>query len=272
MCLAVCPFFLGHLIQLPGSVYRLPFFLGHLIQLTCTFLPALSGCLEFTFASQTKCYPAPGSCGSCTYVFQDAIAGPPGTKDFGGIYCGHHNTFYSDREVREVDLPTGFRFKCDHPDNLHFGLRSRNNRDWNQQTWRDSTSWPINIECQGSNIVTWDGGQSTFSTNTDVIMWIKADRTVEFWSGGSLKTTSTAIASNLFPIDMVISPPNNNHHGYLRNLGYVSDASGSCSAGIAASLQPSNKPHPYTYTQILAPRVNSLTMRIHIHTHTLILR
>ena len=62
--------------------------------------------------------------------------------------CDHHNLFYSDREVTEADLPTGFKFKCEHADNEHFGLRSKNGRDWHQMTWDLK---PYNIECQGSN-------------------------------------------------------------------------------------------------------------------------
>ena len=55
-------------------------------------------CKEFTFASETKCFPA-SKCGGCSYTFKDAASGLPGTKDFGDIRCDHHNLFYSERAV-----------------------------------------------------------------------------------------------------------------------------------------------------------------------------
>ena len=128
------------------------------------------------------------------------------------------------------DLPVGFKFSCDHPDNLHFGLQSRNNRDWNQMTWNIEL---VNIECKNDLVKLWSAGKDFKTSPKDqVVVWIRKDRRVEYYNNGILETSGDVIDESKFPIDFVISPPDNNNSGFLRNIGYVSDPeTGNCVQG-----------------------------------------
>jgi len=192
-------------------------------------------CQEFTFSSQSTCFPA-DQCTDCSYVFNDGTE--DGTKDFGNIHCGHHNLFFSEMEVTVDDLPMGFKFTCDHPDSIHFGLQTRNNRQWNLKTWHIEIN---NLECHGNQLKIWtvgnnfstppndDGNNFLTISNDEVVVWIRADRQIEYYNEGILQTTGGVIDESNFPLDFVISPPFNNYHGFLRSIGYVSDPStGKC--------------------------------------------
>ena len=180
------------------------------------------------FAPESRCFP-PGSCPDCTYDFKSANAAE--TKDFGLISCGVHNLFFADMVVELKDLPIGFKFTCEHPDNLHFGFQSRKNRDWNQQTWQIEIT---NIECQQNHVKLWSAG-SDFETsiNDRIVVWIREDRRVEYYNNNIFQTSGDVIEESKFPLDFVISPPSGGVHGFLRNIGYVSDPlTGQCVKGI----------------------------------------
>merc|ERR1719189_777165 len=113
-----------------------------------TVPPPQAQCETFDFNSQTHCYPA-SRCSPCAYDFVD---NGDGTRDFGNIRCEHHRLFYSKKSIAQSDLPFGYKFRCDHLDNLHFGLRSMNNRNWAQMTWRDPGTWKYNMECQSGSL------------------------------------------------------------------------------------------------------------------------
>ena len=90
-----------------------------------------------------------------------------------------------------------------------------------------------NIECQSNNrIKSWAGGQSDFSqTDKGVVMWVKTDGKVDFYAGGQkVAWGNVPFSQTDFPIDMVFSPPNNNHHGFIRNIGYATSTSGECAS------------------------------------------
>jgi len=176
---------------------------------------------DFTFSAQSRCFPA-SECdiSSCTYDFRPGNS--ENTKDFGNVRCGHHTVFYSDLSVSVDQLPFGFKFTCDHPNNLHFGLMSRKNRNWNVRTWDIEIA---NVECQASNVKLWSNGMKDFTSTTDdeLVIWIRKDRQIEYYNNGVFMTYGDIIAESQFPVDFAISPPDNNHHGYLRNIGYVSE-------------------------------------------------
>ena len=39
-----------------------------------------------------------------------------------------------------------------HLSRLHFGLRSVADRDWSQQAFADSATWPVNLECEETDV------------------------------------------------------------------------------------------------------------------------
>ena len=91
----------------------------------------------------------------------------------------------------------------------------------------------INLECRNNLINVWSAGTNFETSPKDqVVVWIRKDRRVEYYNNGILMTSGDVIDESKFPIDFVISPPNNNHHGFLRNIGYVSDPeTGHCLQG-----------------------------------------
>ena len=76
------------------------------------------------------------------------------------------------------------------------------------------------------------GADFETSPNDQVVVWIRKDKRVEYYNNGILQTSGDVIEESKFPVDFVISPPNNNHNGFLRNIGYVSDPkTGHCVQG-----------------------------------------
>ena len=137
-------------------------------------------------------------------------------------------------EINLKDLPIGFKFSCDHPDNLHFGLESRNGRSWNQKKYHIGIT---NIECKNRKVKIWSTGSDFATSPSDqVILWINKNRRVEYYKNRILQSSGNRIDKSKFPLDLAISPPDNNHHGFLRNIGYVSDPNtGECVKGILSA-------------------------------------
>ena len=149
----------------PGETYRCGVYAGGCVTTgpSCQ-QPAQPTCKPFDLDTNSQCYPLDKckSSKSMNYVF-DPSAKDPLLKDFGGWSANKdHYLFYSKQKIEFSKLPAGYRFRCEHPDNFHFGLRTTKNRNWNEILWNHHTTWKYNIECQTNKIKHWSGGQGDF--------------------------------------------------------------------------------------------------------------
>merc|ERR1712032_744733 len=98
-----------------------------------------------------------------------------GTRDFGNFQkCTRFTRFFSKKKLEWSDLPAGYRFKCDHEDDVHLGLQSlREDRDWDRKVWQDGK---FNVECRYGHLGShFHQLGDAAKPCEDRVLWVKAD-------------------------------------------------------------------------------------------------